>query len=371
MRNETENEIKNKIENKIKKCKAGFEIRKTLISIGLIMCIMSVITGCGNNSRDKGAEPANSPQQNISEKDSQREQYTKETLTVAAEQSEEGITTVEAELSTEEIATTTTKPPTEEIITAAEPPTEENTKTPTESPSNESESSDSYTSANENNESTTPAPTHDKNSRIVAIDAGHQSRGNSEKEPVGPGASEMKAKVAGGTRGISTGKPEYELTLEISIKLKQELESRGYTVVMIRETNDVNISNAERAQIANLSGATAFLRIHADGSEDSSVSGATTLCPTSQNPYCADIYADSRRLSDFVLEALCGSTGCKKRYVSEVDNMSGINWCQIPVSIVEVGFMTNANEDMLLSTEEYQWKAARGIADGVDRFYGE
>lgn len=221
-----------------------------------------------------------------------------------------------------------------------------------------------------NQEGTIQNVVRDKNNRIVAIDAGHQSRGNSEKEPVGPGADAMKAKVAGGTKGVATGKPEYELTLEISLKLKKELENRGYTVVMIRETNDVNISNAERAQIANASGATAFLRIHADGSDNSSVSGATALCPTAQNPYCAAIYEDSRRLSDAVLNNLCESTGCKKRYVSEVDNMSGINWCEIPVSIVEVGFMTNPDEDYLLSTEEYQWKAAVGIADGVDEFYG-
>ena len=218
---------------------------------------------------------------------------------------------------------------------------------------------------------TAASPVGTTNVRTVAIDAGHQSRGNSEKEPIGPGASTMKAKVAGGTTGIATGKPEYQLTLEISLKLKQELESRGYTVIMIRETNDVNISNAERAEIANSSGATAFLRIHADGSDNSTVSGATTLCPTAANPYCSSIYAASRSLSEAVLDGLCEATGCKKRYVSEVDNMSGINWCKIPVSIVEVGFMTNADEDLLLSTEEYQWKVAKGIADGLDKYYSE
>ena len=57
----------------------------------------------------------------------------------------------------------------------------------------------------------------------------------------------MKAKVAAGAEGISTKLPEYKLTLSVSKKLKRILEERGYKVVMIRETNDVNLSNAERA----------------------------------------------------------------------------------------------------------------------------
>ena len=203
---------------------------------------------------------------------------------------------------------------------------------------------------------------------VIAIDAGHQAIINTDTEPLGPGSSVMKRKVSTGTAGYVTGQTEYSVNLAIALKLQAILEADGYTVVMTRTTNDVNISNAERAQIANNANADAFVRIHADGNDNHSVSGATTLCQTSSNPYNGSMASKSYSLSNYILNSLSEATGCGKVGISQVDNMTGINWSKVPVSIVEVGFLSNATEDQLLATDSYREKVARGIANGIEAY---
>lgn len=278
---------------------------------------------------------------------------------------------VSEESSTEEVTETAedTKPVETETVlqTQAE---EVKTEKPTSAPAQTAQSNEGNAAAN------SPAAGGNIDytvgtGRVITIDAGHQGKGNYEKEPLGPGSSELKAKVTSGTSGCVTGIDEYVFTLDLSLMLQKELEARGYQVIMVRSTHDVNISNAERAAVANDANSDAFIRIHANSSSNASAKGALTICQTSGNPYNGAIYSQSRKLSDCVLNGLISATGCNKRSVWETDTMSGINWCKVPVTIVEVGFMSNPEEDRLMATQEYRQKLVLGIANGIDKYISE
>ncbi len=207
------------------------------------------------------------------------------------------------------------------------------------------------------------------NGHIVAIDAGCQAKANAEKEPIGPASQTKKAKMPEGAVGAATGVKEYELTLAVAKQLQTELKARGYEVVMIRESHDVNLSQAERSKIANNSDAEIFIRLSANSMDNSSIYGAMAMCMTEYNPYNSELSSDSYRLSKQIINNICSNTGTKNRGVQKVDNSSAINWCEIPVSVVEMGFLTNPDEDRWLQSEEYQGKIVAGISDAVDSYF--
>ena len=212
-----------------------------------------------------------------------------------------------------------------------------------------------------------PAPA----GHIICIDAGHQAYGISETEPNGPGSSVMKAKLTTGTSGVVTGAAERDLNLTIALGLEQELIARGYQVVMIRRTNDCTLSNKERAEVANSSGCEVFLRIHANSSDNPDVSGAMFYAPSPANPYMsAELINASNALSQTLLNVFCQTTGAVNRGLLQDDTMTGINWCQVPVTIAEMGFMSNPDEDQRMQDPAYQALMIKGFADGLDRYFG-
>ena len=254
-----------------------------------------------------------------------------------------------------------------EIETKTETKTEAETKTETkiEAETKTETSSTVETNAKEQNQNTVNKTS---NKKLIVIDPGHQIKGNSQQEPIGPGASETKAKVTGGATGVSTGQTEYALNLKVALLLQKKLQNKGYTVIMTRTTNEVDISNKERAEIANNANAAAFIRIHANSLNDKSVKGILTMCQTANNKYNGYLVEQSYKLSKLVLDNVVKKTGGVNKGVTRTDTMSGINWCTVPTTIIEMGFLSNPEEDKLLSTSEYQEKIVDGIVEGIEEF---
>ena len=231
---------------------------------------------------------------------------------------------------------------------------------------------DANQSADTNSTSSAVAigPSPSTGGHVICIDPGHQVSGDSTPEPNGPGSATTKARVTGGTTGTTTGVPEYQLNLAIALQLQQELQARGYTVYMTRTSHEVNISNKERAEFATSVGAEITIRIHANGSTNSGVSGALALAPSAGNPYVGQLAAASQSLSSCVLNAYCGATGLANQGVQANDTMTGINWCTMPVTILEMGYMTNPGDDTSMQDPGFQQKMVWGIANGIDTYFG-
>ncbi len=199
---------------------------------------------------------------------------------------------------------------------------------------------------------------------MVVIDAGHQGKGNNKPEPIGPGSSTTKPSVTSGATGSVTKRPESLVNLEVSMKIQKELEARGVKVIMVRTSQNVNISNAERAEIANKANADLLLRIHCDDVSNGSLNGLLTMVPA-KNKWTGPIVAPSAKAGKAIHAAALKTTGARDRGIVSTAEMSGFNWSKVPSVIVEMGLMSNATEDRLLSSASYQEKLATGISNGV------
>ena len=202
----------------------------------------------------------------------------------------------------------------------------------------------------------------------IAIDPGHDLRANTSTEPIGPGARRRKIKDGGGTRGVVTGTPEHRVNLQISLLLRDELQDRGYCVVMTRtESSGRSIGNVARARIANRAHAALFVRIHADGSTNRSQHGTSMLYPASHKGWTDDVLPESKTAARLLQRSLVKALGSRDLGTVQRSDLTGFNWSDVPVVLAEVGFLTNPSEDRRLNTHAYQRRAAQGLADGIAR----
>lgn len=200
--------------------------------------------------------------------------------------------------------------------------------------------------------------------KTVVVDPGHGAGGNSEKELQSPDSNIMKIKDGGGCEGVSTKIPEYVVTMQISLKLKALLEQNNINVILTRTDNSYSPGNIERAEVGNNNNVALAIRIHCDSADSSSAKGASMLVPGNTG-YASSISSISRRYGNVVLNKLVSEVCMYNRGVIERNDMTGFNWSKVPVILVELGFMSNPAEDLLLTSDDYQNKIAKGLCDGI------
>jgi len=200
---------------------------------------------------------------------------------------------------------------------------------------------------------------------LICIDPGHDATPDLSRERIGPGSTTYKIKDGGGAPGEAT------VVLQIGFKLRTILRQRGYRAAMTRTTSEFtygNRGNIARAKFCNLRGSALMVRIHADGSSDSSRHGASTLFPAWHVGWTDDILPASRRAARLVQAHVIATTGALDLGLVRRPDLTGFNWANVPVVLVETGFMSNPTEGRRLRSAWYQWKVARGLARGAAAF---
>lgn len=207
--------------------------------------------------------------------------------------------------------------------------------------------------------------------KIVVIDPGNQAGGIAAEEPIAPGSEATKHGASSGNVGVAYGTKEYEINLVYANLLKVELQSRGYTVYLTRDSNNVNITNKARAEFANNTDASVLIRIQMNYSSNDDMTGVMALCMSDDSPYNAELYADSNELATRLLQGIIEQTDAINHGIYESEDMTLINWSEIPVAIIKLGYISNGTEEANLVSASYQNKMVDGIANGLDYYFAE
>lgn len=201
----------------------------------------------------------------------------------------------------------------------------------------------------------------------ICLDAGHGITDAAGTERVSPLSQETKAAYVSGASGSS--QTEEEVNLAVALLTQTELEKLGAQVVMTRQTHAAALSNQERARIANEAGADLCIRIHADGSEDGTVSGMSMQVPSGDLLGTPAIETPSAQAAEIILQAVTEQTGARSRGLTKRSDLTGFNWSEVPCVLLEMGFLSNEEEDARLASQEYREQIAAGIASGVLRWH--
>ena len=161
----------------------------------------------------------------------------------------------------------------------------------------------------------------------------------------------------GGAQGASVA--EKWIALDVANRVAQKLQNSGMSVVMTRDS-DYFVELAERANIANQTGADVFVSIHCN-------SGPSTAQGTEVWTYPGA--AEDKRLAEELLERMIARTGLRSRGTKE-ENFAVLRLTRCPAALVELGFISNPEEEQTMKTFDYQDQASTAIVEGIKKFIG-
>jgi len=199
---------------------------------------------------------------------------------------------------------------------------------------------------------------------LICLDPGHNTLPSvgRQTEPIGPGSSVRKIKDGGGASG------EAPVALAIALRTRTLLRAAGYRVAMTRGARPYTGGNIARAQFCNVRHAALMIRIHADGSSNTTLHGVQMLYPALHRGWTDDIYSRSLRAARVVQDAVVRSTGAANLGLTPRSDLTGFNWANVPAILIETGFMTNPVERRRLQSGPYELRIARGLVAGTQAF---
>jgi N-acetylmuramoyl-L-alanine amidase len=181
---------------------------------------------------------------------------------------------------------------------------------------------------------------------LVALDAGH---GGSDSGAVGV-----------------TGLKEKDVNLAITLALDVYLRAAGIDTVLTR-SGDTFPTLQDRARIANEARATIFVSVHNNAAADPNARGAETFYQGTPEKYSVE----GRRLAEAIQKEVVEALGCVDRKArTHWNNLYVLNNTLMPAALVEVGFLTNAQEEALLKDPAYRARAAEAIGRGILIYLG-
>lgn len=160
-----------------------------------------------------------------------------------------------------------------------------------------------------------------------------------------------------------------QLHFDIGTLLKQELESRGYVTKITRNIDENNVTAQQRVAMAAQAGADITIGIHTGKAEDTSVSGASAIAPSSANTSVGTLAESCQKLSQEIINAYCTQTGMENDGVMIDDTKEEINYASMPTTVISLGYMSNPSDSSNMQDSAYQKKMVQAIADGIDVYF--